>query len=313
MAGYYFERASEGVHDDLHAKALVLEKDGIRAALVSLDLISTTQELVAEARREIERSTGIPGRNCMISATHAHTGPVLAGRHMKDGTVGWNPGVLNPRILKPAGPIDPDVPVVYFETPSRNPIALYVNHAVHLDNIGGTRISADLPYTLSRLLADVKGAEMVTLYTSGTCGDVNHIKVNWGERQQGFANAARMGNILAAAVLKTLSALKPVEPGMLQCRSQAVPLRLPKIEPQDVDRDARQFPVAAMTSRASRAFWNSWRPSRYSTLPLAKANCSTPRFRRSRWGAIWPGWRCRARSLSSWASPSSRPRPSARP
>ena len=41
MAGYYFERAAEGVHDDLFARALVLEQGGTKAALVSLDLIST--------------------------------------------------------------------------------------------------------------------------------------------------------------------------------------------------------------------------------------------------------------------------------
>ena len=55
MAGYYFDRAAEGVHDDLFAKALVLEQGGTRAALVSLDLISTPMELVQESAR---RSTG---------------------------------------------------------------------------------------------------------------------------------------------------------------------------------------------------------------------------------------------------------------
>ncbi len=69
---------------------------------------------------------------------------------MKDGTVGWNPGKLNPGILKPAGPIDPEVPVVYFESTSGKPLATYVNYAVHLDNVGEPKISADLPFTLAR-------------------------------------------------------------------------------------------------------------------------------------------------------------------
>src|SRR5437764_939821 len=43
--------------------------------------------------------------------------------HMRDGTVGWNPGKLNPKILKPAGTIDPDVPVVYFESVGGKPLA----------------------------------------------------------------------------------------------------------------------------------------------------------------------------------------------
>ena len=34
MAGYYYVRLNEGIHDDLHAKALVLEKDGVSAAMV---------------------------------------------------------------------------------------------------------------------------------------------------------------------------------------------------------------------------------------------------------------------------------------
>ena len=78
--------------------------------------------------------------------------------HMKDGTVGWNPGKGNPQILKAAGTIDPDVPVLYFETADHKPVATYVNYAVHLDNIGEPLISADMPATLSRCLADFKGA-----------------------------------------------------------------------------------------------------------------------------------------------------------
>jgi len=34
MAGYYSERRAEGALDELHAKALVFEQDGARAALL---------------------------------------------------------------------------------------------------------------------------------------------------------------------------------------------------------------------------------------------------------------------------------------
>jgi Neutral/alkaline non-lysosomal ceramidase, N-terminal len=156
MAGYYAERLSKGVHDPLFTKAIVLEQGGKKAALVALDLISTPMALVEEARREIEKTSGIKGADVMISATHVHTGPVLQGGgarafafggdnplavayhkelpakiaegvrlaekalrpakvavghgqesaisfnrrfHMTDGSVGWNPGKLNPKIL----------------------------------------------------------------------------------------------------------------------------------------------------------------------------------------------------------------------
>ena len=40
MAGYYYNRAAAGVHDPLHAKAIVVEIDGVTAALVACDLSS---------------------------------------------------------------------------------------------------------------------------------------------------------------------------------------------------------------------------------------------------------------------------------
>jgi neutral ceramidase len=287
MAGYYSERGAQGVHDDLYAKAIVIEAGGRAAALIVLDLITTPRELVEQARREIERTTHLRGGDVMISATHTHTAPVLdrssafggksdvvrdylsglpakiaeavrraeaqlaparvsaaCGReesiafnrryHMKDGKVGWNPGKLNPGILKPAGPIDPEVPVVYVESTGGRPLATYVNYAVHLDNVAEPRISADLPFTLARSLADFKGPEMITVFSAGCCGDVNHIDVRWREPQRGSSNAARMGTILAAEVLRTWPRLTPVEADAVRIRGAVVPLPLPAISEADV-------------------------------------------------------------------------------
>lgn len=292
MAGYYSARLAEGVHDDLFAKAIVLEKDGVRAALVSLDLITTTREMVEGARSEIERSTGVPAGNVMISATHAHTGPLLVNRgsrddalggdhplvvqysrslprliaecvrlaesrlqparalagagreerlsfvrrfHMKDGSVGWNPGKLNPNILRPTGPIDPDVPVVYFESADKRPLASYVNFAMHLDTVGGLRISADYPATVARLLADARGEDMVSLFTAGCCGNINHIDVSSSERQGGHSEAARIGTILAANVLHTHRRIQPAGDGSIRVSREIVKLPLPVVDSAGVD------------------------------------------------------------------------------
>ena len=77
MAGYYSTRWSTNTHDELQAKAIVLDVDGTRAALVVCDLISLPRTVVVQAREIIERTTRVPGSNVMISATHSHTGPVL--------------------------------------------------------------------------------------------------------------------------------------------------------------------------------------------------------------------------------------------
>jgi len=165
---------------------------------------------------------------------------------MKDGTVGWNPGVKNPNTVRPIGAIDPEVNVVYAETigggasaplekmaadgsrpavkSDKMPLWTYVNFALHLDTTGGVKISADFPATLYRLLAEYKGPEMVTMFGNGACGNINHLNVNWSARQTSPEAAKRLGTILAADVLKTYADLKQVEDATLGVRTEVVEL-----------------------------------------------------------------------------------------
>lgn len=63
---------STGVHDNLYAKALVIKRAGVRAALVACDLISLRPPLVKKARTLIERATALGAEQVILSATHAH-------------------------------------------------------------------------------------------------------------------------------------------------------------------------------------------------------------------------------------------------
>jgi hypothetical protein len=92
-----------------------------------------------------------------------------------------------------------------------------------------------MPSTLGRSLANYKGPEMITVFSAGCCGDANHIDVNWVEEQRGFGNAARMGTILAAEVLRSWPCLKPVEADKLQVKNIAVRLGLVGLGDGDVD------------------------------------------------------------------------------
>jgi hypothetical protein len=130
------------------------------------------------------------------------------------------------------------VPVVFFESSRQEPIATYVNYAVHLDNVGGLKISADFPHTLTDSLAKVLGPDHVTVWTAGTCGDLNHINVQWARPQKGHENAARMGIVLAGEVLRNWPALEAIGAGPLRVRSKMVPLPLAPINEKDVE-DAR--------------------------------------------------------------------------
>ena len=76
MGGYFGrEGLSEGVHDDLYARCLILESsDGKRMALVSLDLIGFLRYDVLEIRKELDDNIEL----CIFS-THQHSGPDTIG------------------------------------------------------------------------------------------------------------------------------------------------------------------------------------------------------------------------------------------
>ncbi len=156
---------------------------------------------------------------------------------MRDGTVGWNPGKLNPQIVRAAGPIDPEVGVFYAETTGAQPAPLltFVNYAMHPDTTGGTRISADYPGALSRALARYRGPDMLTLFANGTCGNINHTDVRWAGAQGSPQEAERLGTVLAAAVLKAWPRLQLLtNAGSLRVRSEIVKLPLPAFTPEQL-------------------------------------------------------------------------------
>ncbi len=103
--------------------------------------------------------------------------------HMKGGTVRFNPGVLNANIVKAAGPIDPDVGIVFIDDAAgKKPIGAIVNFALHLDTVGGRLYAADYPFYVEGVLRAEYGEDFVLFFGTGACGDINHIDVTRRER-----------------------------------------------------------------------------------------------------------------------------------
>ena len=75
LGGYFHERIWTAVHDDIMAKALVLDDGKTRVAIAVCDLQAVMGEEVSKAREIASQATGIPPGNVFISATHTHTGP----------------------------------------------------------------------------------------------------------------------------------------------------------------------------------------------------------------------------------------------
>jgi hypothetical protein len=153
--------------------------------------------------------------------------------HMKNGTVQFNPGVLNPDIVRAAGPIDPEVGIVFFREPdTQRSIAAIVNFALHLDTVGGTMYAADYPYYLEQSLREEYGKDLVLLYGTGTCGDINHIDVTKTERLK----TDYIGRTLAETVCAKAESLKTIGEPALAVRREVVDVPLQHYGPEKVAR-----------------------------------------------------------------------------
>jgi neutral ceramidase len=75
MAGSLRPRTSVGIDDPLLCKAMVLENDETRLALVTLDLIAWTRHRSDGPRATITRQAGIPSAHVLINCSHTHSGP----------------------------------------------------------------------------------------------------------------------------------------------------------------------------------------------------------------------------------------------
>jgi hypothetical protein len=150
---------------------------------------------------------------------------------MKDGPVRFNPGVLNPNIVKPCGPIDPDVGIVLLsDVKTAQPMASLTVFALHLDTVGGTQYSADYPFFLEESLRRELGEQFVSLFGVGTCGDINHIDVT---RREGL-KTQEIGETLAETVKAKLAELRPANSPSLAVRTEVVPAPLQKYSKEEV-------------------------------------------------------------------------------
>jgi hypothetical protein len=64
---------STHIHDELHARCLVLDNGERRLAIVVCDLLGGARQMFDEAARLVEKQTGIPRDCLLVSATHTHS------------------------------------------------------------------------------------------------------------------------------------------------------------------------------------------------------------------------------------------------
>ncbi len=81
MSGYASRKEpSNGKVHDLFAKAIVLEDaTGTKSAIITTDLIGMTKAISDATAKIVNEKFGIPRERLMVTASHTHCGPALAG------------------------------------------------------------------------------------------------------------------------------------------------------------------------------------------------------------------------------------------
>ena len=263
--------AATHIHDELHARCLMLDDGATRLAIAICDMRMLGGEVVARAKSLAGEATGLAPENILIAATHTHAAPAMvgihpeprdrayaefvarriadgitrAGHHLAPAKVGWGFGSapqhvhnrrwfmkpmaiaanpfggrsdevkMNPPrgtdLLKPAGPVDPQVSVLDVRHTDGRPLALLANYGLHY--VGGYQaghVSADYFGLFADRVQGLLGADrqhppFVAMMSNGTSGDVSNNDFRAKpERLPAWVKMQRVANDLAGKVAKVV-------------------------------------------------------------------------------------------------------------
>lgn len=83
IVGNYQSPLATHIHDELHARTLVLDDGTTRLAFVIIDNVGINREVLDEAKRQVEEATGLPKEHILMSATHTHSATSAGGEGHK--------------------------------------------------------------------------------------------------------------------------------------------------------------------------------------------------------------------------------------
>ena len=262
LGGFSPNRKSTGSHDDLYAKALVIQDiQGEKIVIVTLDLLGFLKQDADAVRYEIERRGITSWHNVIIMSTHQHSGPdpigiwghpwtLTSGRNMEylervaqniiaaveeananlesaefftSHTESWDL-CTNKR---KAESIDPDVETLFCLRPDGTTIATIVNFSCHPEVLDRyqTLISADFPHYIYSTTEPIIGG--ITFFINGSLGGmVSPSMDSLKDKSHSFGSAEEIGTRLGYAVIQSYFWKRslPVNTVSMEQREFEVPL-----------------------------------------------------------------------------------------
>lgn len=152
---------------------------------------------------------------------------------MKDGSVRTWQRLDQPDVVRAAGPIDPQIAMLMVRSADgKRRLGLLSNFALHLDTVGGTLWSGDYPYYIEQSIRKSLGGDLVSIFATGCCGDINHVDPTSKERNKTDV----IGSALARTIEKNLDQLRPIPQPRLRVRHTTVRLPLQKVSTEQLAR-----------------------------------------------------------------------------
>ncbi|MBL8175137.1 MAG: neutral/alkaline non-lysosomal ceramidase N-terminal domain-containing protein [Bryobacterales bacterium] len=322
---------SAGIHDSLYAKALVLASGASKMAIVTLDLGSfVSEKLVADIKGKLgipvvllaasHTHSGpafLPPSANQPAYLADIEGKIFeavkrAGESMFPASLAVSRGSIQlgyNRLLPrddgrsralfdnleriPYGPVDPEFVNLHVLDSAGATKALLVHYAVHAVVLGPTNClySADYPGVLqSKVEAEMSGVQ--AMFVQGGAGDINPLfMARSGNSEADFAVVRKMGETLAASVLRAAREPKPLSPNRhpIEVRAQVHQYsdRWDKTQSLSVGITTvvlnREIAIAATPGELMHKLQTEWKQRAEVAVPLFYGYTYSS-------GGIWPGY-----------------------
>ncbi|OGD19490.1 MAG: hypothetical protein A2W03_01070 [Candidatus Aminicenantes bacterium RBG_16_63_16] len=200
--GFYLDRRTNHILDDLKARALFLKNGGRAQLLIVCDLLGFTVPFSDKVRGRLARELGIPGESILLACTHTHSGPAaqplaglgvanpayieglpdaisraaaMAAASPEEAEFGYGAEAVEPigynRRNRDFGEIDPRLKFAVLKQKGHKTYLL--NYACHAVTLGPTKeVTADW---LGAAAAEVEQAGHRALVFQGFCGDIDPV------------------------------------------------------------------------------------------------------------------------------------------
>jgi neutral ceramidase len=284
--GFYLDRRTNQILDDLKARALFL-KNGERAELLIIcDLLGFTVAFSDKVRERLARELGVAKGNILLACTHTHSGPAaqplaglgvvnhayveglpdaisqaasMAAASAKEAEFGCRVEAVEPigynRRNRDFDEIDPWLKVAVFKQKEQKIYLL--NYACHAVTLGPTKeVTADW---LGATVAEVEKTGNRALVFQGFCGDIDpvcYMNRRLGATAEDFKLSAR---ILAERAFKAEKYIAFNEGASLRSVERRIRLPLQVFPKRNLDKETEAAYEATKEFARSREVVQAWR------------------------------------------------------